>query len=302
VKPILIGVVAAASLLIYVPMMRQRAAWTSVEALGIDVRWIANRAFAALATSGAIAAWLVIATMVIAVVLALKDPRHRFAMVVLFVSIAGTLAFLMVLKYAPEPWYFVLLIAVVALCADVLLAGTALRVIVALLISTCALPFATNYVAQRATNVADVAAAVTALRKTGDVVIVYPWYCGASFAPLSKAPWTTLPPIADHSVQRYDLLFPQLGHAEAATPVLDAATRALQSGHVVWLAGFPLGSESAGTLDDPRTATLANRSDALWSAALREALRANAHHATLVVPPDPQTSPFERMQLVAFRR
>jgi hypothetical protein len=293
VMPLAAGFVAALSLLVYLPMMRERAQWSSIETFGVDFEWIGRRAVEAF---GPIA--------LLAVVLAaILGYRNRFAMTALFVFAAGQLVFLRVLRYAPQPWYFVLLIAAAGVCADALLTNVPLRIGIAVVVAAVSLPRAISDAATRASNFDRIAAATSSLSKPGDVVIVYPWYCGVSYNVYQRGTrWMTLPPIEDQSLQRYDLLLPKLGRADAATPVIKAATTALRGGHRVWLAGFPLCSESAGSLGDPRTATPNVRADAVWCGALRDVLRNESGRAARVIAPDPRVSIYERAQLIAFER
>jgi len=289
-----VAAAAAVSLLPYVPAMRARAQWTSIETYGVDFSWIVRSAF----TAAGLVDVLAIA-VAIALAMRARTLSARFALLTTLLFAAGQLAFIKAVGYAPQPWYFVLLIAVAGVCADAM--SDRGRVIIAVAAAALSIQSAVALASQRASNV-DVIAAATRLASPDDVVIVYPWYCGISFNQYARGAWTTLPPLADHTLQRYDLLLPLIAHADAVKPVVDGAARGLQSGHTLWIAGLPLGADSAGMLDDPRTAIPYVRSDAMWCDELRAVIHANAHHATLVVPPDPQTSIYERMQLIALRR
>lgn len=292
IKPLVIGFIAALTLLPYAPVIRSRAAWASIETFGVGVRWIARQFYS---TAGVMTIAVVIASLIVG-----ARRRAWFPLVTAIVFTIGQFAFLRVLSYAPQPWYFVLLIAVIGLCADAMLT---LRWPAAILVAAIALPLAFREASTRASNFDQVASALAAWQQPGDAVIVYPWYCGTTFNTYARATWMSLPPIADHVVQRYDLLLPQLDHPEAAAkPVADAATRALQSGHRVFLAGFPLCSESAAYLGDPATATRIARADAIWCHALAATLHADASRNAILVPPDPRTSIYERVQLIAFER
>lgn len=288
ILPLAIGFVCALSLLVYLPMMRARAVWSSIETFGVDLGWIARRG---LDTIG-------IATVAVLVIAVILGYRNRFALTTLVLLIAGQLAFLRVLRYAPQPWYFVLLIAAAAVCADAMIANGTLRIAIAVIVAAISLPGAIDDASTRATNFDRIAAATASLSKAGDLVVVYPWYCGVSYNVYDRGTrWTTLPPIPDQTQQRYDLVL----HSDP-TAVFNAVAASLRAGKRVWLAGFPLCSESAGAIDDPRTATPIVRADAQWCGRMRDVLRREATRAVMVVPPDPRVSIYERAQLIAFER
>ena len=81
---------------------------------------------------------------------------------------------------------------------------------------------------------------VEPLVRSGDVVVVSPWYMGTSFQRYYSGPpdWVAVPPIQFVRFQRFDLL---LGHMMAPTqallPVLERMQNVLSSGHRVWHVG-----------------------------------------------------------------
>jgi len=80
-----------------------------------------------------------------------------------------------------------------------------------------------------------------------DYVIVHPWYCGVTFEHYYKAaaPWTTLPPLEDHGVHRFDLLKAKMQTKDPIAPVIDRITSTLQSGDRVWFVGDPFTESSS---------------------------------------------------------
>jgi hypothetical protein len=294
VKPLLAGGVSAASLLIYLPVIRARAAWSAINAVRVTPSDVARGFLVALAKNGALSAWVTVAAIAAALVYAAmrhtKSGERTFALATLLMVLVGEGVFLVALRNPTVPWYFVLPLTIAGICADVLLATGPLRLILALVVAAAGLAPALGYVSLRSTNADGIARALQTFARPDDVIVVYPWYCGVTLAPELQQLWTTLPPIADHSVHRYDLLQQLAARNDAAQPVVNATTAALRSGHRVWLAGFPLGSENSG------------RHDRIWCDALSDALRANARRAMVVVAPDPKTIANERMQLVVFER
>jgi hypothetical protein len=292
-RPLIAGCVSAASLLIYMPVIRARAAWSPINIVRVTILDVARGFLVALAKNGIWSAWISIAVLAAAVSCVImtrkkKSGEQAFALATLLIVLVGEAIFLVALGNPPVPWYFVLPLAIAGLCADVLLASTRVRLILAAVVAVAGLAPAIAYVSLRSTNADVIVRALQTLARPGDAIVVYPWYCGVTLAPELRQPWTTLPPIADHSVHRYDLLQQLAARNDAVQPVVNATTTALRGGHRVWLAGFPLGSENSGHYDQ------------IWCGQLRDSLRANARRAMIVIPPDPKTIGNERMQLVVF--
>src|SRR5262249_22182235 len=91
----------------------------------------------------------------------------------------------------------------------------------------------------RQTNVDLIAASLSGEVAPNDYIIVHPWHCGVTFQRYYKAaaPWTTLPVLEDHVLQRYDLLKPKMQTKDPIAPVIDRIASTLQSGNRVWLVG-----------------------------------------------------------------
>jgi hypothetical protein len=92
----------------------------------------------------------------------------------------------------------------------------------------------------RFTNVDVLAEKVAAAATPDDFVIVNPWYCGVSFERYFKSatPWTTIPPLADHSSHRYDLVQAQMKDPAALVPLLEKISATLLAGHRVFVVGW----------------------------------------------------------------
>jgi len=97
-------------------------------------------------------------------------------------------------------------------------------------------------VTERRTNADIVAALLEKQAAPGDLILVSPWYYGVTFHRYYKGPaaWTTLPPLEDLRIHRYDLLKAAMTRPNSIDPVLEKAAEALKSGHRLWLVGsFP---------------------------------------------------------------
>jgi hypothetical protein len=109
-----------------------------------------------------------------------------------------------------------------------------------LLATACiTVPCAYPLLSSRLTHVDLLARRLAAEAALGDLIVVAPWYCGITFDRYYKgsAAWSTLPPLQDHSLHRYDLLRAQLQNRDAIQPVLGQIAATLQAGNTVWVAG-----------------------------------------------------------------
>ncbi len=70
--------------------------------------------------------------------------------------------------------------------------------------------------------------------------MVAPWPYGVPFSYYYKgrAPWTTLPPLADNTIHRYDLMKAAIEKPdEAVRPVFERVEATLRAGGRVWIVG-----------------------------------------------------------------
>jgi hypothetical protein len=102
-----------------------------------------------------------------------------------------------------------------------------------------AFPVSAELVAVRQTNVDLVAQHLHTAARPGDLIVVNPWYVGITFNRYYRGPveWTTVPPIEDLTVHRYDLLKLRMVSPQPLAPVYAAIQGALKSGHRVWVVG-----------------------------------------------------------------
>ena len=170
-----------------------------------------------------------------------------FAGTTLLAALTGYFIFLFFASLITSPWYFLPLMALGAVCFDLGLPLTALprlfRVVIwGVLIATVgvAVPFAVRDLNCRFTNVDLVSKRLMKEISPQDYVVVTPWYLGISFNRYYKgaAIWDTLPPVADHSTYRFDLIQAATENSGASQPVLDHIANTLQSGHRVWIVGL----------------------------------------------------------------
>ena len=86
----------------------------------------------------------------------------------------------------------------------------------------------------RQTNVDLMAARLSSEVAPNDYVVVYPFYCGVTFQRYYKATasWTTLPPLEDYTLQRWDLFKAKMQIKDPFAPVIDQITSTLNQGIV----------------------------------------------------------------------
>ncbi|MEY2489506.1 MAG: mannosyltransferase [Verrucomicrobiota bacterium] len=286
-----IGILAAASLLPYVPMMRRMREWTFLVSYPADLAWLWKRIGEVLGSPDPLGIWLwlglfvvglgVIASLTVsrfwrgfarrrtvkenlqpassaAVYLNRDQPPSLpdavvFAAVALIVGVVGYAAFLRMLHYYTQPWYYITLVAFAACALDVVFGGWPIalrhrtlplllrsgRLAAALaLLCFTGLPNWEEMPA-RHTNVDLLAARLRPLAADGDVILVPRWECAIPLARYYHGPAEiiSLPPINDHRFHRYDLVLRQMMTADPLHPVLARLEEALRSGHRVFLAG-----------------------------------------------------------------
>jgi hypothetical protein len=254
---LLAGVVAAASLLPYLPILVPGHESTTVLRTGLHlVRAATNFS---IATGFPLEqypyVWVLLAAVVMvgggatlrrhvtaSTELAGVEDLRLFAGTALCAALAGFAGFLWFAALPTQPWYFLPLMAVAAVCFDAGLprmSGYLRAAFFGFVIATVliAIPTARRDLDYHFTNVDVVAQRLNTEAAPRDSVVVTPWYCGVTFERYFKGatPWTTLPPLEDHSTHRYDLVRMQMQNPNAIRPVLDQITATLQAGNRVWV-------------------------------------------------------------------
>ena len=252
-----VGAAAAVSLLPYIPLIVRAQDWYIICKVGFRFShgWeqlsVATGSPLTVFTWVWVGLWMGLIAAAICVLFWRRDrlpDRVRgpilFAGTSLVLGAAGYAFFLKLAEVPTQPWNYVPLMAFSAVCLDAVFftawrwARPAAMILAALTISTAFL-FAPPAVKCRQTNVDLVAACLSTEVAPNDYVVVHPWYCGVTFKRYYKgaAPWTTLPPLEDYTLQRYDLLKAMMQTKDPIAPVIDRITSTLQLGNRVWLVG-----------------------------------------------------------------
>jgi len=170
-----------------------------------------------------------------------------FGSVTLLVAAVGFAAFLWYAALPTEPWYFIPLLALAAVCFEIGLPvrGHVRAVVLGFSIVVVGFAGVVVFADQKAvnwrlTNVDLLCPHLAAAAAPEDLVVVSPWYCGIPFQRYFKSatPWETAPPISDHSLARYDLICEQMKKSGVMQPLMTQAEATLRAGHRVWLVGM----------------------------------------------------------------
>ena len=125
---LLIGLIAAISLLPYLPMIRRMHEWTFLVNYPVDLAWLWRRVCEVTGSPDPIGVWLWAGLFLVAfLVIAGFGFRHSTPTAVLYagvtclVALPAYVAFLRVLSYYTQPWYYITLTILVASTFDVIL-------------------------------------------------------------------------------------------------------------------------------------------------------------------------------------
>lgn len=230
----------------------------------------------------------------------------------LVVGVLAYGAFLKILSYRLPPWYFLAAMAMAATSLDGLFGG-ARSPIARVLLSACAAGFALNAaipvwvnVGVRRTNVDLIAAQVQRFAVKGDVVVMAPWNIGGTFLRYYHGPAevTAIPPVSSLAYQQFNLLLSFMADPNAMDPLIRDLSEVLHKGHRVWIVGdhdFPASPPTSRYFQespDPVYGWITPSYQASWQNEVFYALRHNSTGVMLLsIPMDRPVSYFERSYL-----
>ncbi|MGZ4974727.1 MAG: hypothetical protein ACXWDN_18370 [Limisphaerales bacterium] len=318
---ILIGCIGACSLAINLPHLLHdwgKAKWVGQSSFEISktaVTWdmLANAFWRAVSTEGAAGGWL---SCLIAIAIVALGFRNRRARPFVLSLLCGTIIYLCFLRFSglhSQSWYFLIVLAVAALWLEGIAASFVQKTIrqgvlvAAVLITVVSVPAALDVVRTRATSL-DLVGQVLQQRATPkDVVLTMPWYYGVTLGRYYKQKFTTVPPLSDVSIHRYDLVQKAMETPEPIVGLMHDIEQSLRNGGTVWTIGeiiLPKDGEQVPFLPPYTTGNGYSDSDYLtsWSMQIADFLGRHAQGADVVKLPDVgAVSPLENPKVVALR-
>ncbi|HEX4640687.1 MAG TPA: hypothetical protein VH252_04835 [Chthoniobacterales bacterium] len=256
-----IAAVAAISLLPYLGVISRAQQWNVVTEVALDPSRIWLVFQRALSDPAPLMFWLwalLLAAALAAgsILLLSKNKRNATtddrdaAVFLMTVVVAVSLTyylFLTLLKFPTEVWYYLAWMAVVSVAADALLVrlirddwARLFRMAGIIVLVALISPGVWPRLHVRMTNLDVVAEHLNREAGNDDLILMHPWFCGPSLDRYYKgsAGWLTLPPVADHRLQRLDLFKEQMQLDAPIQSVLDRIESTLRAGHTVWLVGY----------------------------------------------------------------
>jgi hypothetical protein len=259
---VVIGGVAAASMLPYVSQIRDASSWNAlVREPDYSFAWFWLKLEETVRPAGPWALTLWFFLFILAVVTGVGAVRYHgklglsrkqrevalFSVVTLIVGVPAIMIFLNTLSYYTQPWYYLTLLAMAGVCIDAVLgalmqdrSARIFRLIGASLLAVATLFPAARAARVRHTNVDLISDRLNTVAEPGDIVLVAPWYNGVSFSRYYRgsARWETVPGIGFHRFHRYDLIKLEMmrpDQFEAVRTLVDNASNALRAGHRVFV-------------------------------------------------------------------
>ncbi len=173
-----------------------------------------------------------------------ENNRAYFSGVIIMLGFIGFLSFLRFANFNVQPWYFLPLLAFVIVTLEMSLprlngkfrsalwGGVLATALISIIFSVRLLDY-------QFTNLNTLAKRINAEANAKDFVIVKNWPFGITFNHYfqNRCAWTTIPPLADHTTHRYDLLALQMQNPETLNPVLEQTSNTLCASHDVWIIG-----------------------------------------------------------------
>ncbi|MEO7503473.1 MAG: hypothetical protein ABIW94_12615 [Gemmatimonadaceae bacterium] len=275
---VLIGLVAAISIVPYATTIRDARRWDTVVRMpDYDLAWFREMLDETLRPAGqwALGVWVVLFALAVFVgVRAVRrpaslaiSPRERevalFSIVTLVVAVVAIFLFLENLSYYTRPWYYLSLLAVGAVYIDAVFgavihspAHRIARLGVVLLIAGATFVPAVHAVRKRMTNVDVIASRLSAMGRPDDLVLINSSHTAITFARYYRgtARWMTVPFFDFHRFHRYDIIQKNMMLADQRAPVrpvIDRARETLRAGHRVFVVGqldFSTGNEPPNLL------------------------------------------------------
>jgi hypothetical protein len=247
---IVIGAIAACSLAIDLPHLLHdwgKTKWVGqssfdISKTAVDWQMLGAAFWRALSTVGEASAviWIVFAAVLVSVGLKAKETRPLIASIVV-----GLVAYVCFLRFSglhAQSWYFLIVMAISTVALESVrkhLSKTFARfaLIACVLMVLLSAPAALKTVQTRATSIDVVANTLKQRATANDLVLTMPWYYGVTLGRYYDGKFTTVPPLSDVRIHRYDLVQKAMETPEPIAGLMHDMEQTLRNGGTVWTIG-----------------------------------------------------------------
>jgi hypothetical protein len=269
-----VGLIAAASLLLYVPTFARHREWSEIAQIPVQLGDVYT-GFEAAVVPFSMQFWLALIATTFAAccyrlfrsIVGIREGRKELPLFILTTMTISLVCYSLLLKSLRvelHARYYLPVMGLAAVLGDAAvhmliqrsLLGRAARIVLVALFSVLLWSPAWQASKMRQTNVDLLAAHVQAQAAPDDLIVVYPWQAGVTFARYysGSAPWMTLPDFDEHRFQSYPLFRDKMAEHQPIQRELTRMRETLKAGRRVWLVGglkFPLPGEE---IEEPRPA------------------------------------------------
>lgn len=258
---LVVGTIAALSLLPYCDPLSRQYRWNAIVKAPVNYSWLFRIFTQAITASGDFMFFIWIVVFLVALFACSyrlwhvepnkSDTHTDKALFLPSMMIVGIVSYAVFLRRSDLPtqvWYYVAIMGFLSVAMDVSIdllisgnwIGRSIRMGAAMILAALVLPAAWKSAHVRFTNVDLIAAKLESVAGPKDLILFPRWWPGITFARYyrGKASWTTLPEIADMSVQRFDLLKKKMAEMDPIGPLHNKIIGTLASGHRLWVVGI----------------------------------------------------------------
>jgi len=233
-----------------------------------------------------------------------------FSLVALLVGTAGYILFLLKLQFPTEPWYYMGVLTLGAICLEAMLTANwrelrpwgLLRTGFAVLFLVCGAKSMWHEAHTRRSNVDLIATVLGRGAGQGDLIVVQGAWEGLTFDRYyqGRASWVTVPPLDSHKVHRNDLMWEKMNQPDPMAPVLTNISTALKNGKTVWVVGHLIPARP-GPPAQPSGRRWLGEYMGNWGAQLTAHLSTQAREMKRIeIPLQGPVSAFENLPLLRF--
>ncbi len=255
-----IGCIAAVSLVPYLRVFQQGGEGVSMmQAPFTSFKWLWFRLVVAIASAGVMhaVAWLILCGFAISLGVLGQYPRDRrddgalrdravYCVISLILGLALYLWFYNRMHIITRSWYYAApMVLAAVLCESLVFAGrdklghSIFRICLAVLLVFAAIPEVWSEIHTRRTNVDLAAKVLNKESKSGDLILVSPFYCGTTFERYyhGDARWSTVPTTNPHLGGGFGDVLAMMTKDDAVQNIRDDIERTLRTNGRVWVVG-----------------------------------------------------------------